>query len=169
LSDIPIDQRPESKHHPKGRLTPEQHRTLHEAIRSALRVHYRPTEIREYLIKSYPGSPLFALSERAFYRHLVEIREENRKYLDELAKGQFTDDWRNAKEILENCVRSLLAIRENADMKPEEKRARVDATLAIAEIEGAVINLTAQGPLVWSVQNRLREINKLAAEVKPDA
>lgn len=147
----------------KGRIPEEQHRILHEAIRAALRVHYRPTEIREYLIKTYPDQPAFHLTDRSIYRHLRGIREENRKYLDELAKGQFTDDWRNAKEIFENCVRALLQIREDPNMKSEEKRARIEATLAIAEVENAVISITAQGPVVWAVQHRFQEQNRTAA------
>ena len=126
-----------------ARTTQEQRQALQDSIRSKLRAHLRPPEI----ILSLKNDGI-EISRATLFRHLADLREEDRKWLNDQAKGAFTSSYRLALESLENQIRELILIRQAA-LKPSDK---IAATLAIAEIEEKIIDLTAEGPTVFAVQ-----------------
>jgi hypothetical protein len=123
-----------------SRLTAEQHSQLHEQIRVLLRSYRQPSEMMRLL--DMPRSTLF--------RHLKELREEDAKWVAEMAEGAFMSAWRNALEVMLAQVKELEKIRAEAT-RPSDK---IAATLAIVEVTAGVINLLAQGPTVWALQHK---------------
>lgn len=125
---------------------------LRGEIRRLLRLKLRYDEIMQKL--NLPRS--------TFFRHLEVIREEDRKWLIDLARNDFLSSYRMALDFIEDQVRALIIIREQAQ-KPRDK---IEATRAIVEVEEVIMELLALGPTVVKLDRM--GTNSQGASINPD-
>jgi len=123
-----------------SRMTREEYAKLDENIRQDLRNRLRPYEIADHL----------SLGKSTIYRRLEVIRQQDQKWIEQMALEQFTSAYRTAMESLENQIRQLIVIREVA----QDPDSKIRATLAIRDIEMDIIELLAQGPTVYALRRK---------------
>lgn len=112
---------------------------LRGEIRRLLRMKFRYDEVMEQL----------QLPRSTFFRHLAAIRAEDREWLEEMARNDFLSSYRMSIELMEDQIKELVKIREEAT-KAHDK---VKATEAICEIEVGIMDLLAYGPMVVKVDS----------------
>jgi len=120
--------------------TLEAHERIHETLREALRAYMRPPEI----IKVYH------IARSTLYEHLSHIRQEDSKWLDELARESFVSSYRLALETLEDQIRYLKTLRAQT----QRDDVKLNATVEIRSTELEIINLMAEGPTVYALKRK---------------
>jgi len=123
-----------------GRIPEAELHAIRTKVREYLRMRARPDDIQKQL----------GLSRSAFYRHTQAIRQEDQKWLDEMAANSFVSSYRNALDTIDDQIRELEVIRSQA----QQPRDKIEATKAIKEMTIDSIDLLAEGPTVWALKRR---------------
>ncbi|MGD0396635.1 MAG: hypothetical protein ABSB26_06980 [Nitrososphaerales archaeon] len=93
------------------------------------------------------------LPRSTFYRHLEAIRLEDREWLPQDAKIDFTSHFRRCLEGLDDQARVLMAAQEQAT----KLRDKISASKAICDIEMATVDLRTCGPTAIRMSESFRD------------
>ena len=96
---------------------------------------------------------MLGLSRSTYYRQLEVIKEQDQEWLTELARGEFTSEFRKAHDTLEALERRLLHI---ADTAPRD-RDKIEAARLCIDAELDRIALLAEGPTALAIRRRTKK------------
>ena len=115
--------------------------------------------IRDLLIRGYSQEKIaekLNVSPRTVRRDVRKIREGSKYWLENLAKGEFVDNYRETLDGLKLDLMELNEMLGEEDMK-KDPNLRLKIIKQITEIRGNYCQMLIKGPMVWSINYTLKD------------